>query len=161
MCFWHSEVVRPLLDAREMGHSIPKRSAVLKWSVAIATGNLTAPLTSVGLAPRAHGVRIFIQLLLHRLEHVLVLPAHGAALRAWRAAAFERAIPAGIGPVAVQLLPVFLACKTVCQFLAGRTAIDIFLGQIDEILLIGGRRTTRTPRPAGELELCRRLGLSR
>jgi hypothetical protein len=61
--------------------------------------------------------------------------SHDAAQRGYRAAAFERAIPAGIGPIAMQLLPVFLARKTVCKFLAGRTAIDIFLGQIHEIVL--------------------------
>jgi hypothetical protein len=88
-----------------------------------------------GLTPRAHSVRIFVEPLLHRLEYVLMLPALDAPLLAWRAAAFERAIPAGIGPIAVQLQPVFFARKTVCKFLAGRSAIDIFLGQIHEILL--------------------------
>jgi hypothetical protein len=73
-----------------------------------------------GLAPRAHSVRIFVVPLMHRLEYVLVLPARDAALRAWRAAAFERAIPAGIGPISVQLQPVFLARKTVWKSPAGR-----------------------------------------
>src|SRR5215472_17968519 len=60
------------------------------------------PTFRSSLAPRAHRVRIFVEPLLHRLEYVLVLPARDAALRAWRAAAFERAIPAGICPLAVQ-----------------------------------------------------------
>jgi Tetratricopeptide repeat len=64
-----------------------------------------------GLPPRAHSVRIFVEPLLHRLEYVLVLRTRDAALWAWRTAAFERAIPAGIGPIAVQLKPVFLARK--------------------------------------------------
>src|SRR5215469_12335603 len=93
------------------------------------------PTFRSSLAPRAHRVRIFVEPLLHRLEYVLVLPARDAALRAWRAAAFERAFPTDIGPIAVQRQPVFFARKTVCQFLTGRTAIDIFLRQIHEIFL--------------------------
>jgi hypothetical protein len=36
-----------------------------------------------GLAPHAHSTRIFVEPVLHRLQHILVLPARDAALRAW------------------------------------------------------------------------------
>jgi predicted ATPase len=64
-----------------------------------------------GLLPRAHSVRIFVEPLLHRLEYVLVLPARDAAPRAWRTLAFKRAIPAGIGPIAVRQGDVFSPCR--------------------------------------------------
>jgi hypothetical protein len=69
-----------------------------------------------GLTPHAHTARIFVEPLLHRLEYILVLPALDPAVRAWRAAAFEGAIPAGIGPITVQLQPVFFARKRYVSF---------------------------------------------
>ena len=66
---------------------------------------------------------------------MLVLPAGDATLLARRAAVLDRAGAARIGPVAPQLLPVLLVHVVERQPLAGRAAIDIFLRQIDEVLL--------------------------
>ena len=87
------------------------------------------------LAPLTHGLRVLIETLLHRLQHVLMLPACDATLRAGRAAMLERAVAARIGPVAPQLLPLLLVRVVVLELLAGRTAIDILVAEIDEVLL--------------------------
>ena len=87
------------------------------------------------LATRAHRIRIFIEPLLHRLDHVLVLPARNSTLLACRALALDRAGAARIGPVAPHTLPVLLGSEIVSQCLAGRAAVDILRRQIDEILL--------------------------
>ena len=99
---------------RHLGGDLGKR---LHQEVSCAHAHLHGPERVLGgLTPRAHSARIFVEPLLHRLEYILVLPARDAALWAWRAAAFERAFPTDIGPIAVQLQPVLFARKTVCKF---------------------------------------------
>ena len=125
---------------RHLGGNLGKR---LHQEVSCADAHLHgAERVLDGLAPRAHRVRIFVESLLHDLEYVLVLPARDAALRAWRAVAFERAIPAGISPIAVQLLPVFFALKTVCKFLAGRAATDTKSSMPSDLPLLRWRSST-------------------
>ena len=48
----------------------------------------------------AHRPRVQIQPTLHRLQHVLMLPARDPALRSYSAAALEQAAEASHGPVA-------------------------------------------------------------
>src|ERR1700675_565388 len=87
------------------------------------------------LAALAHGLWVLIETFLYRLQHVLLLPARDAPLRAGRAALLERTVAARIRPIAPQPLPVLLVGVVVLQLLAGRTAIDIFVAEIDEVLL--------------------------
>src|SRR5258708_39551211 len=86
-------------------------------------------------APLAHSLRVLIEPLLHCLDDVLVFPPRDPALYGGRAAALNRAGPAGIGPVAAQPESVFDVGVVVPQPLTGRTAIDVLLRQIDEVLL--------------------------
>ena len=51
------------------------------------------------LAALTHGLRIFVEAPLHRLQYMLVLPAGDATLLARRAAVLDRAGAARIGPV--------------------------------------------------------------
>jgi hypothetical protein len=87
------------------------------------------------LAPLAHSLRVLIEPLLHCLDDVLVFPPCEPALHGGRAAALERAGPAGIGPVAMQPQSIFDIGVVVLQPLTGRPAIDVLLRQIDEVLL--------------------------
>src|SRR3990172_4254377 len=87
------------------------------------------------LAPSAHGLRIFVEPLLRRLDNMLVLPSRDTALLARGALILDGASPARVRPVAAQLLSVLLGGEVVLEALAGRAAIDILVGQIDEVLL--------------------------
>src|SRR5258708_10436277 len=87
------------------------------------------------LAALTHGLGILVETPLHRLQYMLVLPAGDATLLARRAAVLDRAAAARIGPVAPQLLPVLLVHVVERQPLVVRAAINIFLRQIDEVLL--------------------------
>src|ERR1700674_1804244 len=78
---------------------------------------------------------VLIETFLYRLQHVLMLPARDAPLRTARAALFERTVTACIRPIAPKPLPVLLVGVVVFQLLASRTAIDIFVAEIDEVLL--------------------------
>jgi hypothetical protein len=51
-------------------------------------------------APLAHGLRVFVEPPLHRLEDVLMLPARDPALFGWRAMTLDRAARVGGGPIA-------------------------------------------------------------
>src|SRR4030095_192701 len=72
---------------------------------------------------------------LHRLQHLLVLPARDPPLRSCGAAALEWAAMASHGPVAPQRQPTLDIAVVVLELLAGRTAVGVFLGQVDEVLL--------------------------
>ena len=99
------------------------------------------------LAPRAHGLRVLVEPLLHGLDDMLVLPPCDPALHCRRAAALERAGPAGVGPVAAQPQPVFDGGEVVFQPLAGGTAIDVLLWQIDKVLLAKPENRPRASMP--------------
>jgi hypothetical protein len=86
------------------------------------------------LATLAHGLRVLVEALLYRLQHMLMLPAGDASLHAGRAAALERAVAARIRPIAPQPLPVLLV-RVVFQLFAGWTAIHILVAEVDEVLL--------------------------
>src|SRR5208282_4661637 len=86
------------------------------------------------LATLAHGLRVLVEAPLYGLQHVLMLPARDPPLLAGRAARLERTVAAGIGPIAPQPLPVLLVRVMVRQLFAGRTAINILVAKIDEVL---------------------------
>jgi hypothetical protein len=75
---------------------------------------------------------MFVEPALHRFENMLMFPAGDPAVYCRCATALERAGPAGVGPIAAQSQPVFDVGVVVLQPLAGRTAIDVLLRQIDE-----------------------------
>jgi hypothetical protein len=83
----------------------------------------------------AHGLRVLVEALLHRLQDMLMLPAGDASLHAARAAKLERTVAACICPIAPQLLPILLVRVMVLQLFAGRTAIYILVAEIDKVLL--------------------------
>src|SRR5262245_23338966 len=87
------------------------------------------------LASRAHGIRIFVEPYLHRLDNFLVLPPRDATLSSRRALSFDWAGMARIGPITAKLLAVLLSRKTVREFLTRRADIDVLLRLIDKILL--------------------------
>src|SRR6266403_2244338 len=87
------------------------------------------------LAASAHRLRIFIEPSLRCFKNVLVLPSRNAPLVARRAFRFQRAIRAGVRPIAPHHLAVLLGRHVIGQLLAGRTAIDILGGVVDEVLL--------------------------
>jgi hypothetical protein len=64
-----------------------------------------------------------------------MLPAGDASLHAGRAATLERTVAACICPIAPQLLSILLVRVIVLQLFASRTAINIFLAEINEVLL--------------------------
>ena len=68
------------------------------------------------LTPLPHRLWVLIETLLHRLQHLLMLPACDAALRPGRAAMLERAVAARIRPITPQLLPLFLVGVVVFEF---------------------------------------------
>ena len=80
------------------------------------------------LAPLAHGLRVRVEPALHRVQQVLVLPSRDAPLRPCRALRFERTLGTCRCPVAPQNLASLLIGVSIGQPLAGRTAIDILLG---------------------------------
>ena len=83
----------------------------------------------------AHGLWICIKALLHSFEQMLLLPSWNPPLWRCRALGLERTVLTGCGPVAPYLLAIFLACEAIWQLLPGRTAIGVFLRQIDKVLL--------------------------
>jgi len=87
------------------------------------------------LASPTHGLRILVEPLLDSLQHMLVLPPCDPALHSCRAAAFQCAAPARIGPVAMQRQPVLDVGEVVFQPFASGAAIDVILRQIREVLL--------------------------
>src|SRR5215467_77159 len=95
------------------------------------------------LTARAHGIRIFVEPFLHRLDNLLVLPPRDATLFARRALSFDRAGMARIGPIAAKFLAVFLSRKTVREFLTRRANINILSRLIDKILLAVPARRLR------------------
>src|ERR1700731_1145923 len=66
---------------------------------------------------------------------MLMLPERDPPLLAGCATRFERTVTAGVGPIALQLLPVLLVGVVVLQLFAGRTAIHILIAEIDKVLL--------------------------
>src|SRR5262245_66348701 len=87
------------------------------------------------LAPLPHGLWVLIETLLDLFQHVLMLPACDSTLHSGRAAMLERAVATCIRPVAPQLQPILLVRVVVFKLLAGRTAIDILVSEINEVLL--------------------------
>src|SRR5262245_15379323 len=79
------------------------------------------------LASHAHGVRIFVEPFLHRLDNLLVLPPRDATLSSRRALSSDWAGMARIGPITAKSLAVLLGRKTVREFLARRADIDVHL----------------------------------
>src|SRR5215475_13051506 len=87
------------------------------------------------LTARAHGLRILVEPLLHCLDNLLVFPSRDAALSSCRTLSFECAGAARIGPITVKCLAVLLVRIVILQFFTRRPAIDIFIGQINKVLL--------------------------
>src|SRR5262249_33603175 len=87
------------------------------------------------LAPRPHGVRIFVEPFLHGFDNLLVLPPRDATLFSRGALSFDWAAMARIGPITVKFLAMLLGRKAILKFLTRQAAIDIFIGYIDKILL--------------------------
>src|SRR5580692_2091016 len=87
------------------------------------------------LATLAHCLRIGIETLLHRFEHVLVLPSFNSPLGFLRALSLEWAASARRRPIVAQCPTVLLVRITIGQLLARRTAIAILRRQIGEVLL--------------------------
>ena len=87
------------------------------------------------LATLAHSQRVRIKALLHGIEQVLMLPSWNPPLWPCRTLGLERTILTGIGPVAPYPLAIFLASKAIWQLLPSRSAIGVFLRQIDKVLL--------------------------
>src|SRR5260221_8728921 len=102
------------------------------------------------LAALTHRVRVGIEPLLHGFEQLLMLPPGNSSLRSGRAFRFQRAGRAHCRPVASQLLALLLVRVSVRKALAGRTTIDVLIGQIDEVLLAEPTRRLRAR--------CHRLG---
>src|SRR6516225_11525548 len=86
------------------------------------------------LAAHPHGLGVLVEALLHRFQHMLMLPARDPPLLAGCAARFERTVTAGVGPIAPQLLPVHLEGVVVAQLFARRTAIHVLAAEIDKVL---------------------------
>src|SRR5262249_21358936 len=86
------------------------------------------------LAPLAHGLRVRIETLLYGVEQMLMLPPCDTPLRPCRALRFERALGTCRRPVASQYLASFLVRVAIGQPLARWTAIDVLLGDVDEVL---------------------------
>src|SRR4029077_19225576 len=88
-----------------------------------------------GLPTLAHGLWICIKAPLHGFEQMLMLPSWNPPLWSGRTLGFERTILTARSPVTPYPLSIFLARKAVWQSLPSRTAIGIFPGQIDKVLL--------------------------
>src|SRR5450432_4373325 len=89
-----------------------------------------------GLATNAHFVRIGVEPSLNFLKNGLVLPSGDPALRARSAFGFQRTGLTVRSPVAAQIFAVFFSRISICQLFTGRTAINIVLRDIDEILFV-------------------------
>src|SRR5215475_3673392 len=87
------------------------------------------------LTARAHSIRIFVEPFLHGLDNLLVLPSCDATLSSRRALSFDCTGTARISPITVKCLAVLLSRIAILQFLTRRAAIDIFIGQINKVLL--------------------------
>jgi hypothetical protein len=85
------------------------------------------------LASPTHGLRIVIEPPLYGLQHMLVIPPCDPALHCSGVAAFQRAVPARVGPVAMQRQPVLDVGEVVFQPFAGRAALDVLVRQIGEV----------------------------
>ncbi len=88
-----------------------------------------------GLLPLAHSVEALVEPALNGVENMLMLPTRNPPLLAGGAAALEGAALAGIGPVAAQEQPVFLAREAVGETFTGRTDIEIPVGHVAACLL--------------------------
>jgi hypothetical protein len=84
--------------------------------------------------------------LLHGFEQMLMLPSRNQPLRPCSALRFERTILAGRGPEAPYPLAILLVRKPIRQLLPSRTAIGVFLRQIDNVLFAeAAKRWSRKP----------------
>src|SRR5262245_26782907 len=72
---------------------------------------------------------------LYDLDNLLVLPSREATLSSRRALIFDCTGTARIRPNAVKCLAVLLGRIAILQFLTRRASINIFIGQIHEVLL--------------------------
>jgi hypothetical protein len=102
-------------------------------SAASSSGSASRPSASSvcrrdRLAPLTHGVRIFVEPLLHGLDNLLVLPPRDATLFARRALGLNWACTTRVGPITAKFLAVLLSCKPIRKFLTRRAAINIFIG---------------------------------
>src|SRR5271169_1278712 len=87
------------------------------------------------LAALTHGLRVLVEALLDGLQHTLMLPARDTPLLAGRAARLERTVTTGIGPIAPQLLAVFLVGVVVLQlFSPAGQRYTSSIAEIDEVL---------------------------
>src|SRR5580704_7258220 len=85
--------------------------------------------------PRTHCIGILVEPLLDLIDDSLVLPSVNAPLFSSRAFRFQGARAASICPIASEFLPFLLLRIMIFQCLAGRAAISILLGFVDEVLL--------------------------
>ena len=88
-----------------------------------------------GLAPLPHRLRVLVEPTLHRLQHMLVLPAAEAPLVAGRAQLLDRTARADVGPVVMPGEPVLLVGVAIGEMLVGRTDVGVLLGNVAEVLL--------------------------
>src|SRR5262249_24973195 len=88
-----------------------------------------------GLSSHAHGVRHPVELVLHPVEHVLMLPALDDPPRGRRAPRSERTGEAGAQvAVTVELFRVIHAAMDFGEFCARWASIVVVLGVVDEVL---------------------------
>jgi len=85
--------------------------------------------------PHTHGLRIFVEPLLHRFCDMLVLPARDAALLALGALRSHSAALTCVRPITAQSLSPLNGREVVFEMLPGWTTIDILAGDIDKVLL--------------------------
>src|SRR5262245_65119405 len=67
------------------------------------------------LTARAHGIRIFVEPFLYRLDNLLVLPSRDATLSSRRALSFDCTGTARISPITVKCLAVLLGRIAILQ----------------------------------------------
>ena len=87
-----------------------------------------------GFAALTHLLRMLVEPPLDRLKNGFVLPAGDPTLLARGAVQLDGAGLAGVGPVTAQGNPVLLVREVVDQTVPGRAEIDIFVGQVAEVL---------------------------
>src|SRR5271154_6239542 len=87
------------------------------------------------LASLPHLLWVLIEPALHHLENVLMLPSLDPSLVALGAVVLDGTVPAGLGRVAVHDQAFFLARVGVGEPFAGRTYVNILLGDVAEVLL--------------------------
>src|SRR4029450_3734258 len=88
-----------------------------------------------GFAALPHLLGMFVEPALDGLEDLPMLPTRDPALAAGRALGLDRTGQTGCRPIAAERLALLLIRISIGQQLAGRAEIDIFLGNIDEVLL--------------------------